>query len=886
MAYHPTQSSKLQSTKSFHRIISSATNSSSSHQSSFSSSSKTSQIQKLCQSKDALDALVHLSSSSSVSAEIAQQAMLSWRLLCQIQERDTLQYLVIDYEILPFLSRQLMHFDIEVKISAAKCVGELAKWAFTCRRLVQDKVLQPLCALIRPKQDWKLLQAACFALSMIYSFSEMMNRVIIVWGMSPLKEMIERLLVHINKEIAKRQQMSITERRIKDNQRSPSIDLLCASVRVWENFSKYQKLAIKMEAEGILDQLEKLLQFDADNSIRIEASKTILNLTQHKPLRSAIMKKESVLLSFFSRSQDSNFEVKHSVAKAMDSILTNCSPKEQDHFHKLIIREATIPFIDWMLKTVNCNNILAIALEALTAHNSQFISTQNQDAFGSDVFRMLMARLKSSVDVTVKHMCAEALYCFAAVPCFRDEIMRAQAAEMLVYMLSSKEPLFQTFAVKTLAQLCDSSNRTSRFIDLGLAQAALKQYVSSSSVPVGGGSSARSREKTSAHDMEYLLNATIILYALSEFSDFRNLFAGHPRALNRFLYIFDHTSHKELLTFSLRIMLRLTSMANKEGAGNGNLKVMTEKRLNRILGFLAPPNLPDSKFQQLILDLIKSFLPHRNIPMDSNGKSCFWEISLTEILKLVPPKDVDDRLAHETHKAHLMKFVQSLVCHNHVVSDVNWDSLLHGLMNVLVKSPPLSEARLYCVKSLSTLKNQREETFTIFLNSHFDYCKQLNLGINSNNELLPKFSHFLQDFMDNFSERRVMTQKKSKDAISMLKRTLMKGPSTFSEKIRGNMSGIRKFYNDEHDHRVQETVRKRRIRQEQEEREKNKYALLSEWKAQFNEEVPGNEPSLIDIAPTTVKLRVNYKTLKGDLDPKFEKRMKRKIQEFERLQGR
>lgn len=833
MAYHATDSSKLQSARSFKRLAATS-----------------SQVLKICQSREALDALKHLASQD--AHDIATEAMEALLSLCKVEDKDILQDLIVEFEIMQFLSKQLMHYEIDVKVQASECIGELSKWNFISRRLVSDKALQPLCSLIRPNQNKKILFAACKSLSKISSFSEMMYRVIIVWGLTPLKEMIESLLEQIKIQIDTLQNMSPVERRMNSYKLDPSLDLLHSACSVWENFSKYEKLSVKMLSENVIQQLSDLLLFNNDVRIRIISAKCLLNLSEHKQIRTYILSKESILLLMFGRSNDSSFEVKHFLAKALDNLLESCTTSEHSYFKQLIEKEISNTFVDWMLKTVNCNHILVIALQALISSN-HIITKSNQSAFGVEVFKDLMNKIKSSLDYNVKLMSTEVLYRFSKESCFRNDIMNAQVPEMLVYMLSSKEQMFRSFSVKTISQLCDNSERSTRFLELGITTSILKYYNSFISEIQDKLVSSNS-SKLSDQELETLLNATKIILSLCDFGDFRNSFANH-KALNSFLIVFDATNNVSLLICLLKILTKLIFSAGKEGAGNGNLKIITEKRLYRLIKMLATYELSTgSKLQMNILDLLKSFVPHQNIPL--NGKKPFWEICFKEITKIIMPTFTpQESLPNEDYCTILIQFLHNILKSPLVQKDIEFTQLITTLFEILTLAPEFSDVKLYCAKSLLEVNSEQKSKFREYIVDHSEYLKRLQINAHSINETYKKMISYLNDFIDHFEENKLISQSNKRD----------NRPS--EEEDDTNQKNIQSSLESKNEQNVK----------------KDEFALLKEWKANLGV-VPNYQNSLLDIQTQVVTLKVDKSKLIGDIDSKMERRMLRQIKEYERLQ--
>jgi hypothetical protein len=415
------------------------------------------------------------------------------------------------------------------------------------------------------------------------------NRIVTIWGVTSLKELIEKY-----NEIP--------------NESDPSaLQILEHLSNVLCNYSTGEKIASFMVSESkvnMLACLQNALMKHPAPSVRRTAAQTCFNLTQHNSTRSMLVEHD-ILVFFLKRAEDSDYYVRHTIAKTLNYMCEKCTVLEMNIIKDLIRKHINVPMVEWMIKTIGCVLIQCMMLRMFI--NGQWISYANQDLFADHFVASLIELMQITVDTTTKRMCAEALYYFSRIPAFH-KIIAELGSIHLIPQLAFKDLVSKSFAVQTIAHCCESryvveslvKSRESTIIRLSINGFMMTQLPPN----------LNSTHKLDRMKMDILTNLTRILAILSDFGEFREMFQVNREAFPKLFDIIDRTQNYDLLILCIRVIISYINNANKEGSGNANLKLLNEKRLMYLVECI---ECDDLKMSTMATDTFVAYSQHSKL---------------------------------------------------------------------------------------------------------------------------------------------------------------------------------------------------------------------------------------------------------------------------------
>jgi hypothetical protein len=264
------------------------------------------------------------------------------------------------------------------------------------------------------------------------------------------------------------------------------------------------------------------------------------------------------------------------------------------------MKYATPGFLENMIKSIGCIFIQRLCLEVLIT--GDWITAKNSSRFSSSFITTLIDTTKTSIDLVIKRMCSEALYLFSKLRVYHEPIVKA-AADMLIPQLSFKDIVSKVWAVKTLAHLCESSSVLATLNSNGIIAHALKCFLMTSN--------------KKPEELDILDHTVRIMAPLSDFQELRQdmVQLDSGRGFQKLLDVYDRsiqTKNYNLVIQCIRIFIAFINAANKEGSGNANLKLVSEKRLYRLAEFALCENL---KAASMVVELFLAYSQHNNVPI-------------------------------------------------------------------------------------------------------------------------------------------------------------------------------------------------------------------------------------------------------------------------------
>ncbi len=489
---------------------------------------------------------------------------------------------LVNRNIFLHLSKLVAHFHTSVQVAALQCIGQIAQYKYSQLKLVQQSALLNLFGVIRLNQNKEVLIHALEALSLCNLREDTCIRITIVWGLKPIQQLVE----------------VVTD------------DEICIAVsRVFLSFEKIRPLAELIFVEyHCLDCLASLMRHQ-NQKVRSNTAEAILFLTSYHSLHSVIVE-HSLFLQLFDYYDDSNFEVRHCVAKTLQQLYSK-SNSDENTFEKItdaFQQKMTLQLAQWVLKSVGCYDIKQLCLRMIIKNN--FISFQNKEIIKNSFTETVLENLLSSIEFNVKQLCLECLYLYMKIPDFRTTIIRFKGiAETLIPQLSFKDVASKRWATMVLCFACESPNLVSFLMTKGLESHCLTCFLTSN--------------YDTSNDKEVLSHCTRMCAILSDFASFRRIFQLEG-GFTKMFYILDNIKDYGLHILCLRIVKVFVESANKEGSGNAALSLIKEKRINLIIQ-LTSSN--DVKAGSMASEVFVSYLKHDHIPIPN-----FWQIVTEGIL--------------------------------------------------------------------------------------------------------------------------------------------------------------------------------------------------------------------------------------------------------------
>ena len=208
--------------------------------------------------------------------------------------------IAIERDCFNVLADLVSHHDVKVKIMSARCIGYLGQHAFCTKKLVSQGALLPLLGLLRLGQNTPLLLEACAAVSKLqlnckwqilvslycwrFQYTDdYALRIVAIWGLKPLKELIREYDSKINELSEKSDHERGSIRKFNDT-RDLYNEMMVSFAKVLKNYSSCEKIAVSMVQEPSVDILLEvntiLLKFNY-SKVRKIAANTCYNITSH-----------------------------------------------------------------------------------------------------------------------------------------------------------------------------------------------------------------------------------------------------------------------------------------------------------------------------------------------------------------------------------------------------------------------------------------------------------------------------------------------------------------------------------------------------------------------------------------------------------------------------
>ena len=267
-----------------------------------------------------------------------------------------------------------------------------------------------------------------------------------------------------------------------------------------------------------------------------------------------------------------------------------------------------------MVKSLGCTSIQKMAMQVLTQEN--WISRDKGCQFSPSFVITLIETTKATLDLEIKRECSEAIHQFSRLRAFHEIIVNS-ASEMLVPHLTFKDISSKAWAVKTLAQVGQSTALLSKLKSFGIVSAAFKCFLMTS------------LQRPLEH--EILESCVKILAVLSPFHELRHdmIQVEGGKGFQKLIDVFDKSMLSKnygLLTSCLKIFVSYVNSANKESSGNANLKLISEKRLYKLISeFSLSENI---QTHSTVVELLLAYAQHNNVPIVD-----FWEHIVEKLIE-------------------------------------------------------------------------------------------------------------------------------------------------------------------------------------------------------------------------------------------------------------
>jgi len=311
--------------------------------------------------------------------------------------------------------------------------------------------------------------------------------------------------------------------------------------QVLNNFSCSNKIAICMVYSDhffVIPILKKLLSSNIPSvEAKRAASMCCFNLITNCQTSQIFLSDSDFLLFILKRYVEKDFSCKHTLAKALNSAVKESNSSA---LKKIIEENLDIGFIEWMIRSVGCDEIQVLVLRLFI--DGKWIISDREQIYSKSIISSLLSTFKETISTAVKSLCGEAIFHFSSIDRFKKEIIDNNGHEMLVPQLSYKDAKSKSFAVQTLARLCMRKETALFFVKhCAMVRPAVNCFLMTSA--------------TDLSESELLLGSLKILSNISDTTEFRVYFI-HSGAINKLLNILeDSKSDPPKLILCLNIII-------------------------------------------------------------------------------------------------------------------------------------------------------------------------------------------------------------------------------------------------------------------------------------------------------------------------------------------
>ncbi|KAG2387343.1 hypothetical protein C9374_001675 [Naegleria lovaniensis] len=656
---------------------------------------------------EAVDALIHLMTTED-NTEIVKYSLMTFINICKEKK-----YIpsIRDTSCFKGLARTLCNHNMNIQLLAIKCVGLLARHPACGKTFATDGALLPMLFLLKPEQDTDLIIEVCKALSVAQMRGDCAARIVEVWGLEKLGQLIEQY-IHANHEKAVSVVSHVTE--------------------VFANFSSFPKIAICMMNTEKLRLVELLHILLGSHGVSVvakrAAAKTCLNIINNENINGQVMLNREFIIFIMQRHSEKDFLIRHTLAKTLDNAITQYS---EEAVQKIIEENMDVGFIEWMIKSNGCDRIQVMVLKLFISR--KWICADRSHLFSSTFVPSLVQTIKETISTSVKRMCDEALYHFSGMDRFKKEIVDARGGEILIPALTFKDVISKYWCVRTLARIIRSKEFALQFVkQFSVVRPAVNCFLMTHP------------QSTDPVEDFIFISTLSILSNISETREFRVYFV-QSGGINKLLDILEDPNTVPMKMIQcLIIVISYVNSANKESSGNANLKLVPEKKLCKVVENITSRNF---SLSAKVIELISAYSQHSNSPIHN-----FWNILYNKCLNLV--RCNEDYNSYLYQRITCFTTLTSILTKDYVWFNLDLNMIALHYLTIFINSNLLSHLKRISAKGLCMIGEKSPSTLSALLPS---YCRKLQLTHKdhvftekTNFSDCSSFCQFLQRFLQFF----------------------------------------------------------------------------------------------------------------------------------------
>ncbi|EFC49129.1 predicted protein [Naegleria gruberi] len=664
---------------------------------------------------DALDAILHLIGNVE-NLQIIQYCLMA---LCNLaKEKEYTQKLVKEKQCFKVLAPIISSMNVPCQIVAVRCAGLLAQHPCSSGRFVSDGALLPIMCLLKKEQNIELLQEVFKTLAMSDLRGDCASRVIEVWGLELLGDVLRK---HI------------------EGYREVDITMVDLIAKVFGNFTKFEKIAVSMmhaEKLELVNMLRSLMNTSITHvETKRSAANTCFNLINNQYTIDPFLDNHQMIVFLMNRYQERDYLTKHCIAKTFDCIVRE---SKQHKIIALIDRYQNLEFVEWILRSNSCELIQVVVLRSFVKKDWIY---EKSHLFSTTFVPSLLTTIKETISRDVRRVCDEVVYHMSAIERFQKEIIDAGGGDILSPQLAFKDRTSKYWGVKTLARMLRNKEYATIFVkQYGIVKAAVNCFITTS--------------HTDIDEYDVFMGVLHILSDISDTQEFR-LYFMHSGAINKMLDILESQNHdQKKIILCLNIVISYVNSANKGSSGNANLKILSEKKLQRIIESITSTNF---SLSGKVVALIAAYAQHSNSPIFD-----FWNILYSKALNVI--RCNEDYNSYLYQRISCFQMLTNILSKDHIWSNLDLEMVAEHYILIFCNSNLLSHLKSVSAKGLLEFCKYSPDVMEELLIRHersiVSGHKHLDFGNNICFSNIQSFSQFIRIFLQFFEKERKKKMRK------------------------------------------------------------------------------------------------------------------------------